>query len=86
MQEIMLGKKKLADDARHLWEQVCTYAKSNSAPEKQYWRAAYLYKDMTGSMPPKTWGLNETANVTISRNVLNKIKANNIAYSHRRAA
>ena len=86
MQELMLGKKKLADDARHLWEQVCTYAKSNSAPEKQYWRAAYLYKDMTGSMPPKTWGLNETANVTISRNVLNKIKANNIAYSHRRAA
>ena len=86
MQEIMLGKKKLADDARHLWEQVCTYARAHSSPEKQYWRAAYLYKDMFGTLPPKTWGFNDTANVPISRNVLNKIKANNIAFSHRRSA
>lgn len=86
MQEIMLGKKKLADDARHLWEQVCTYARAHSSPEKQYWRAAYLYKEMFGTLPPKTWGLNDAANVPISRNVLNKIKANNIAFSHRRAA
>jgi len=86
MREIFVGKKRLADDARHLWEQVCTYARSHSAPEKQAGRAFFLYRDMTGSPPPRHWSFEATPNVPISRNVSNKIRSMNIAFSHRRAA
>lgn len=84
--EIMLGKKKLADDARHLWEQVCTYARSHSTPEKQPGRAFYLYKDMTGKEPPKDWKFDQTPNVQVTRNVLNKIRSKNIAFAKARTA
>lgn len=84
--EIMLGKKKLADDSRHLWEQVVTYARSHSAPEKQRGRAAHIFKDIVGSWPPREWAFEATDNVPITRNVLNKIRANNIAFAKARGA
>jgi superfamily II DNA or RNA helicase len=79
MQEIMIGKKKLADDQRHLWEQLCTYARAHSAPDKQKWRARYLFRDMTGKMPPDTWSMTDTPNVEVTRNVRNKITSLNMA-------
>lgn len=79
MQEVMLGKKKLADDQSHLWAQLCTYARAHSAPDKQKWRARYLFRDMTGKMPPDNWTLEGTANVEITRNVRNKITSLNMA-------
>ena len=79
MQEVMLGKKKLADDQSHLWAQLCTYARAHSAPEKQKWRARYLFRDMTGKMPPDSWSLDGTPNVEITRNVRNKITSLNMA-------
>lgn len=84
MREIMIGKRKLADDSRHLWEQVVTYARSHSAPEKQRGRASHLYKDIMGQWPPKAWTFDDTPNTEITRNVLNQIKAKNIAYSRAR--
>lgn len=86
MREVMLGKKKLADDTRHLWDQVCTYAVGNSAPEKQRGRAWHLYKDMTGNEPPEHFKFDATINVPITKNVMNKIKSKNIAFSRGRAA
>lgn len=85
MREVMLGKKKLADDTRHLWEQLCTYAAGNSSPEKQKGRAAHLYKDIIGDWPPANFRFDATANVPITRNVLNKIKQKNIAFQRSRA-
>lgn len=85
MREIMIGKTKLADDKRHLWEQVCTYAKAHSIPEKQQGRAFHLFRDMCGQNPPKGWNIESTPNVVITRAVLNKIKQKNIAYSKSRA-
>ena len=79
MQEVMLGKKKLADDQSHLWAQLCTYARAHSAPEKQQWRAKFLFRDMTGKMPPASWSLDGTPNVEITRNVRNKITSLNMA-------
>jgi superfamily II DNA or RNA helicase len=76
--EIILGKKKLADDKRHLWNQVCTYARAHSAPEKQKGRASHLFRDMTGSWPSFDFATAE--NVPITRNVLNQIKYKNIAF------
>lgn len=85
MVEITMGKKKIADDSRHLWEQAVTYARAHSAPEKQRARAYYLFKDMAGKEPPKHWGLADTPNVPMSRNFLNQVTAKNIAFAKARA-
>jgi len=85
MREITMGKKRIADDSRHLWEQACTYARAHSAPEKQRARAYYLFKDMAGVEPPKHWGLSDTPDVPMSRNFVNQVKAKNIAFSKSRA-
>ena len=86
MREVMLGKKKLADDTRHLWDQLCTYATGNSSPEKQRGRASHLYKDMTGDWPPTDFKFDASANTPITRNVMSKIKSKNIAFSRGAAA
>jgi type I site-specific restriction endonuclease len=80
MLPVMLGKKKLADDHRHLWEQVCTYARGHSAPDKQAGRAWHLFKDITGNEPPKSWRFDSTPNAEITRNVQNKIRSMHIAF------
>lgn len=80
MREVMMGKKKLADDRRHLWEQCCSYARAHSAPEKQAGRAWHLYQKMIGTAPPKTWRFDDTPNAVITRNVRNKILSLNMAY------
>jgi superfamily II DNA or RNA helicase len=82
MAEIFIGegknKKKLADNAEHLWHQVVAYAKVHSAPEKQQGRAYHLFKKITGLDP--TWRFTTAPMVEISRNVHNKIQQMNIAY------
>jgi superfamily II DNA or RNA helicase len=86
---VMLGGKKMGEDREHVWAQVSTYARAHSAPEKQQARARFIYRDITGSEPPSTWRVATTPGVEITKNVMNKIKAKNIAYSKsigRRAA
>lgn len=75
---VMAGKKKLAEDHRHLWEQVCTYSRAHSKPEKQRGRAYYLYKEMTGKNP--VWSFEEAPDIEITKNVLNRIRSRNIAF------
>lgn len=84
MVEVMIGKRKLADDRRHLWEQVATYARAHSAPDRQKGRAANLYRDIVGTWPPQAWSFEATPNVPITRNVLNLIRSRNIAYNKAR--
>ncbi len=82
MQEIFIGdganKKKLADNAKHLWDQVCTYAKYHSRPETQAGRAWNLFVKMTGQKPK--WSFKSSAPAPITTNVQNKIRSLNIAY------
>lgn len=85
MREVMLGKKKMADDHRHLWEQCATYARGHSTPEKQQGRASCIYRDIVGDWPPKSWRIENTDNVVVSANVLNKIRANNIRFAKSRS-
>lgn len=85
MQEVMIGKKKLADDKHHLYAQLCTYARSHSAPDKQPGRAANLFKSITCEWPTRDYVFDKTENVAIERNTLNKIKSMNIAFSRGRA-
>lgn len=80
MREVMLGKKKLADDKHHLWEQLATYTKSHGKPETQEIRAKIEYKKIVGDWPPRNWRFDATKNVEITQNTLNKIKANRIKF------
>jgi len=81
MQEVILGKKKMADDHMHLWAQLCTYARAYSKPESQAGRAWNLYKKITGNKPPQSYRFDDTPNVEITRNVKNKITSLNVAFS-----
>ena len=82
MQEIFIGegknKKKLADNAEHLWHQLVRYAREHSQPASQQGRAYHLYKKITGRDP--IWRFTTAPNVEISRNVHTKIQSLNMAY------
>ena len=82
MREIVIGegknKKKLADNAEHLWHQVVRYAREHSHPTNQQGRAYHLYKRITGLDP--IWKFSTAPNVEITRNVINKITQMNMAY------
>jgi superfamily II DNA or RNA helicase len=75
MQEIFIGegknKKKLAENAEHLWHQLVTYARIHSKADTQQGRAYHLYKKITGQDP--VWKFSTAPNVDISRNVIGKI-------------
>lgn len=82
MSEIFIGegknKKKLADNAEHLWNQVCTYARFHSKPDTQSGRAWHLFRQITGQ--ETKWKFSSAPNVEITKNVYNKIRQMNIAY------
>lgn len=86
MQEVIIGKKKLADTKQHLWEQVCSYARKHSQEDKQKGRAFHLYKDIVREDPNPSWRFDDTPTVEISHNVLGQIRSKNIAYAKRRPA
>ena len=85
MKEIFIGegtnKKKLADNAEHLWNQVCSYARFHSKPDTQSGRAWHLFKQITGQ--ETKWSFNKAPSVEITPNVVNKIRQLNIAYKKR---
>lgn len=82
MAEIFIGegknKKKLADNAEHLWHQVVRYAKEHSQPANQQGRAYHLFRKITGYDP--IWQFSKAPMVEINRNVANKIAQFNTAY------
>jgi len=82
MHEIMIGKKKAAANAEHLWAQACTHTRSFGKPETARSRARYLYQSVVGDFPPSAWGFDAVPNVQVTRAVLNKARANHIAYMH----
>lgn len=83
---VMLNGKRMGDSPAHVWAQCVTYARFHSQPEKQLWRARFIFESITGHMPPKSWGIHDVQNVEITRPVLNKIKAKNMAYVKARQA
>lgn len=81
LQEVLIGKKKLADDRMHLWQQVCAYARQHSAPEKQRGRALSLFKEFTGVWPPKHWSFEATPDAPITATTANFIRSRNIRFA-----
>jgi len=81
MTEIVLGGKKLADDARHLYEQLCSYHRYNGgSPDKAPGRVWFQYQEITGQKPPSTWKFESTPDVRVTKNVIGKIKSLKIAW------
>jgi len=82
MAEIFIGegknKKKLADNAEHLWHQVVRYAREHSSTATQQGRAYHLFKKIAGYDP--IWKFSTAPTVEITRNVHNKIQQFNTAY------
>lgn len=84
LQEVMIGKKKVAEDRRHLWQQVCAYARQYSTPEKQRNRALALFKNMTGVFPPWSWDFASTPDAPITANTASWIRSQNIRHAKAR--
>ena len=84
MREITLPHGK-STTARALWSEVCTYARQHNAPERQHKQALALYRSISGGWPPRDWTFDDTPNVPLSREVLNKIKADRIRWIKGRA-
>lgn len=80
MKEIRIGKKVIANDKLDLWQQLCSYARLHSQPEKQAGRAWHLFQDITGERPPREWRFEETLNAEITSGTLSKIKSLRIAF------
>jgi DNA repair protein RadD len=78
---VATGNRRLM--TQELWPQVCAYARDRTPdPDRARRKALAIYKDMTGTWPTREF--DRTPGVADSRPVLNKIKALNIAFAHRR--
>ena len=81
MQPVTIGKTKLADNHKHLYEQIVAYTRSNGKPETAKGRAWHLFKHIAGSYP-EGMSYERTHNAPITRPVMNKVLAYNIARRH----
>lgn len=79
MVEFKVGKATVGDKLA-VWEQAVTLCRGSGKPETAKGRAAHLYKSITGVFPRNLPEFDSVPNVPISRAVMNKAKANAIAY------
>lgn len=86
MQEVVLGKKKLADDKRHLWNQLCAFANAKDKITRKSGFAKLKFKEWTGDWPPHDFSFEHAPVVEISDAVKSRIKSENIRHAYRRAA
>ena len=79
MIEFKVGKATVGDKLA-VWEQAVTLFRGQGKPETAKGRASHLYKSITGVFPRNLPEFDAVPNVPISRAVMNKAKANAIAY------
>lgn len=84
MFEFAVGKAKIGDKLA-VWEQAVTLCRGQGNPDTAKGRAAHLYKSITGVFPRNLPDFDQVPNVVVSRAVLNKQRANSIAYRARAA-
>jgi DNA repair protein RadD len=84
MVEFKVGKATVGDKLA-VWEQAVTLCRGQGNAASAKGRAAHLYKSITGVFPRNLPDFDAVPNVVISRAVLNKAKANAIAYRARAA-
>lgn len=79
MVEFKVGKATVGDKLT-VWEQAVTLCRNQGKPETAKGRASHLYKSITGVFPRGLPDFDAVQNVPISRAVMNKAKANAIAF------
>lgn len=79
MVEYKVGKATVGNKLA-VWEQAVTLCRNVGKPETAKGRAAHLYKSIVGEFPRNLPDFDAVPNVPISRAVMNKQKANLIAY------
>jgi len=84
MQEVVLGKSKLASSKRHLWDQLCTHARKSKAIQRKEGFAKMKFKEWTGDWPPYSYSFHSAPDVPITEGVSNRIKYENIRNFHGR--
>lgn len=86
MQEVRLGNKVLALSKPDLWNQICTYAKTNVRGKQSGW-AWYKYQEITGERPKRSFPRFEEAPiVAISAATAGKLRSLRIAFHKRKEA
>lgn len=80
LEEVVLGGKTLAPNHRDLFNQLLTHARRSRQPDpdKQWWRARYLYRDIIGMLPPSDWTLANSPEVAVTRETRSRIQHNDI--------
>jgi superfamily II DNA or RNA helicase len=79
MVEFKVGKATVGDKYK-VWAEAVTLCRNQGKPETAKGRASHLYKSITGTFPRGLPDFDQIPNVPISRAVMNKAKANAIAY------
>lgn len=79
MVEFKVGKATVGDKVT-VWEQSVTLCRGTGNPATAKGRAAHLYKSITGVFPRNLAEFDAVPNVPISRAVMNKHRANSIAF------
>ncbi|MFZ2125389.1 MAG: DEAD/DEAH box helicase family protein [Candidatus Saccharimonadales bacterium] len=79
MFEFKVGKATVGDKLS-VWEQCVTLCKSNGKIETAKGRAAHLYKSITGVFPRNLPEFDMVQNVALTKAIINKDRANKIAY------
>lgn len=82
--EFKVGKATVGDKLK-VWEQCVTLCRGQGKAETAPGRAAHLYRSITGAFPRGLPNFDQTQNVPVSRGVLNKSRANSIAFRARAA-
>ena len=82
--EFKVGKATVGDKLK-VWEQCVTLCRGQGKSETAPGRAAHLYRSITGAFPRGLPNFDQTQNVPVSRGVLNKSRANSIAFRARAA-
>ena len=85
MVEFKVGKATIGDKMQ-VWQECVTLCRGQGKPETAKGRAAHLYKSITNVFPRNLPEFDEVPNVRVSRAVMNKAKANMIAYRSKVAA
>lgn len=81
MQEVVLGKTRLAETREHLWNQLVAHAKRTDSIQRKESFCKVKFKDWTGDWPPFDFSFDRAPEVAITEGVANRIRYENIRRS-----
>ncbi|THJ30961.1 DUF2075 domain-containing protein [Lampropedia aestuarii] len=84
MKEVVIGKQKLADDKKHLFDQLVAYSKTKPKLVKKEGFVKAKFKEWTGDWP--SWDFCRASDVPITRAVSGRIAHESIRFNKRASA